>query len=374
MPDKDLFEYCRSTGLKTRMWKNRFLAALPEVEKRRLYKKRGFCSIYEFAAKLAGVSRNVVDECMRIDKKLTNKPKLKALISENGLNKVRIVAGIAREETQDFWVEKVKLMTKSTLETYIKELRKSHPGMVVDPTSNIAQEEGQNSLFNDENVISQQKDVSMLDMDSEPACGMAPDSIPKSNCERSAFTIRIDSETELELRKFKQKIEKERHEVVDWNTVMKEMVKKANTNSRGSSHRSRSTRSAVRDARPEAPNCVGRQTELRTAKKSKAGGRYVPAALKRQITEKYSGGCAFPGCNNPATVLHHPKRFSLQKNHDNLKPLCEKHHELAHQGLIEGEEKNSGSWRVKKYVDPKCPKYIVDRLTMRHKMALSSTN
>lgn len=68
------------------------------------------------------------------------------MIPENGLNKVRIVAGIAKEETQNFWVEKIKVMTKSALETYIKELRKSHPGMTSASTSNITQDRAQNIM------------------------------------------------------------------------------------------------------------------------------------------------------------------------------------------------------------------------------------
>ena len=46
------------------------------------------------------------------------------------------------------------------------------------------------------------------------------------NHDKKIFTIQIDEETEFELRKFKQKLEKERKEPLDWNYTLKEMVKR----------------------------------------------------------------------------------------------------------------------------------------------------
>ncbi|PIQ80024.1 hypothetical protein COV81_00075 [Candidatus Peregrinibacteria bacterium CG11_big_fil_rev_8_21_14_0_20_41_10] len=54
------------------MWSRKFAALLPEVDKRQLYRKRGFYSIFEFAAKLAGMGRKNVEEVLRtykVDKK-----------------------------------------------------------------------------------------------------------------------------------------------------------------------------------------------------------------------------------------------------------------------------------------------------------------
>ena len=64
--DKDLYNYCKKVGFNARIWYRKFLATIPEVAKRRLYKKYGYCSIHEFAAKMAGVSHDNVDEVLRV--------------------------------------------------------------------------------------------------------------------------------------------------------------------------------------------------------------------------------------------------------------------------------------------------------------------
>ncbi len=75
-------------------------------------------------------------------------------------------------------------------------------------------------------------------------------------------------------------------------------------------------------------------------------GRNIPKAKQDKLEEKYKGVCAFPTCTKPADVIHHPERYALTKNHDNLKPLCKVHHELAHHGLIKNEEQDPTTWEL----------------------------
>lgn len=129
MTDKQLYQLCKEYGLEARKWKNRFIALLPEVYKRRVYKQKGFGSIFEFAAKLGGVSRNVVEDALNLDVKLQDKPKLKALIPQIGINKVRVVANISTKENESEWAIKAQNMTKAALETHVREVRNSDPGI-----------------------------------------------------------------------------------------------------------------------------------------------------------------------------------------------------------------------------------------------------
>ena len=62
LTDKQLYERCRLIGLNAKKWLRAFAVLLPEVERRQLYKKYGFHSIFEFAAKLAGMRKKVVYE------------------------------------------------------------------------------------------------------------------------------------------------------------------------------------------------------------------------------------------------------------------------------------------------------------------------
>ena len=55
--DQQLYELCQKYGERARTWRQKFAGLLPEVYRRRLYEKKGFGSIFEFAAKLAGMSQ-----------------------------------------------------------------------------------------------------------------------------------------------------------------------------------------------------------------------------------------------------------------------------------------------------------------------------
>ncbi|MFH1533372.1 MAG: HNH endonuclease signature motif containing protein [Nitrospirota bacterium] len=59
--------------------------------------------------------------------------------------------------------------------------------------------------------------------------------------------------------------------------------------------------------------------------------RYISVHRKRELSER----CSHPGCHRPAEIIHHPDRFSQNRSHENLQPLCKQHHEFAHNGIFE---------------------------------------
>lgn len=101
---------------------------IPEAYRRRIYIKKGFGSIYEMAAKVGGISRNMVDEVVRVDEKLIDMPELKSKIAEVGLSKVKTVANTATKETDHEWAEKITKMTRGALETHIRDSKNLIPG------------------------------------------------------------------------------------------------------------------------------------------------------------------------------------------------------------------------------------------------------
>ena len=332
--DKDLYAYCKKVGFNARTWSRRFMATIPEVAKRRLYKKYGYCSIHEFAAKMGSVSRENTDEVLRVNEKFREMPKMKALIGEVGLSKLKVVACIATKETDSFWAEKVKNMTKQVLELYVREMRLKEqdndtqmiesqgrivakfPGEARGESSKIPQGQEQISMFDSEKPISQNDNDARLEN--------------IQNHDKKSFTIQIDEETEFELWKFKQKLEKERKEPVDWNYTLKEMVKRA------------TTKQMVRSkkiTKKESNSCT-RTIPLKSAtasdvtlkpKAERPVSRYIPAKIRHDLQQKYHGRCAYRGCNKPAEQIHHQDRFTLKHNHENVVPLCKNHHDLIHQ-------------------------------------------
>jgi len=47
LSDKELYDLCKQFGSSALMWRRKFESLLPEVEKRQLYKKHKFHSVYE---------------------------------------------------------------------------------------------------------------------------------------------------------------------------------------------------------------------------------------------------------------------------------------------------------------------------------------
>lgn len=245
MNDKELFELCKRYGREAKLWKRRFVALLPEVYRRGLYRRKGYGSIFEFAAKLGGVSKNVVEDVLNLDVKLEDKPELKKLIPKVGVNKVRIVATIAKKDDENEWVKKVKKMSKLALETHVRDMRMSDPGIGI-PTA------PQELIFD-------------------------------NNYEN--FTVKLDPKIIQKLKYLKANMKKG----TTWNEVFIQLL------------------------------------EGKKIKKSRA----------RNLKTKSKEVCEVPGCNKPATIIHHPDRYALTKTHEKLVSFCKAHHELAHRGYID---------------------------------------
>ncbi|MBI5152362.1 HNH endonuclease [Candidatus Peregrinibacteria bacterium] len=123
--EKNLHERFKKYGKNAREWIEKCKLLLPEIARREIWQKRGFSSIYEYAAKLAGMSKNTVDDALRILKRAENKPELMRVIKEKGIGAIRPVAAIATTETSAFWAEKASEMSIHALETYVKEFKKA---------------------------------------------------------------------------------------------------------------------------------------------------------------------------------------------------------------------------------------------------------
>lgn len=110
-------------GRNAREWMRKCVLLLPEIDRRQIWRKKRCSSIYEYAAKLAGMSHSTVDEALRVLKKIEDKPALLKLVEERGFQRVRPVASIATLETESFWAEKARTMSKNALETYVHDYR-----------------------------------------------------------------------------------------------------------------------------------------------------------------------------------------------------------------------------------------------------------
>lgn len=121
MKDLEIHKKFEMYGRNAREWMRKCVLLLPEIEKRKIWRKKGFGSIYEYAAKLAGMSRDKVNEGLRILKLIEDKPELMDVAREKGVLAVRPVATIATSDDASFWAEKAREMSIHTLETFVRD-------------------------------------------------------------------------------------------------------------------------------------------------------------------------------------------------------------------------------------------------------------
>jgi hypothetical protein len=127
MIDTDLEKIHRefvAYGKNAREWLLKCQLLLPLVAEGRIWEKKKFSSIYEYASKLSGMSRSAVDNALWVLRKVKDKPALQEVVELKGINRVKAVASIATPETASFLAEKARTMSVHTLETYVRETKK----------------------------------------------------------------------------------------------------------------------------------------------------------------------------------------------------------------------------------------------------------
>jgi len=81
-------------GRNARHWMNRCKMLLLDLDRERVWEKQGFSSLYEYCAKLAGMSEGVVDRSLWVLRAIENKDLLMKLARERGLNAIRPVVTV----------------------------------------------------------------------------------------------------------------------------------------------------------------------------------------------------------------------------------------------------------------------------------------
>lgn len=325
LSDKELYQKCCVFGAEARKWSRKFVALLPEVEKRQLYKKYKFYSIFEFAAKLAGINRETVLEVLRVARKLEDKPLLLEQLEEQGINKLRVVANVANKENEKILAEKIREMSKPTLEVFVREMRN---GKLTDEEFRPGTE------FDDQ---------TMENKNGQP---------PEQSGKRISITFPLEPKVELRFRELQKKLSKENKGPVDFNEVLRTLM-----DTYDEAH-GKGRKEGADQNLETMKNEVNEILEKRPV-----GCRYIPAKEKQFLYQKYGGRCAFSECWKLPEIFHHTRRFSLNPSHDPdfVVPLCKEHERLAHLGLIENEEKPPEEWRLKMEREKVGPKYAVDR-------------
>jgi len=301
-------------GTNAKEWTKKCALLLPEIERRQIWRKKGFKSIHEYAAKLAGMSQRTVDDALWALGKIGDKSALMKIAEEKGINAIKPVATISTIESDAFWAEKAKNMSVHDLETYVRDVRNGM-GTV---------ELKSNSIFDSETTDSCEKDRRNLQI-KFPHVG---DSQPVKPT--IAITMELDPKTAQKLEKLKG--------TGTWDKTMQKLLQ-------------------TRDQQLEQTKPQPVQTD----------SRHIPKEIEDFVTERDCNRCAFPECNRPYSQLHHTQGFARENIHDpdRIFCLCTAHHSLAHQGLIENEHMPPAHWKIRQEPDENSQRFGLDRLVAK---------
>jgi len=314
--DQELHEKFSECGKNAQEWMRKCVMMLPEIERRRVWEKKGFTCIYEYAAKLAGMGRGTVDDALWMLRKLENKPELMKVAERKGLNAVRPVIAVATAESDGFWAEKAKIMSRQTLATYVKDLKnESRNGLEIGKNGGVFRTDPKLGMWN-------------VDGCDVRATGM-----------KKVVAMELKPEVLAKLEKLKGKM--------DWNEFMEQLLNERKEKLEA--------KKPVAVRAKVVKNGKGEDEKWRYS-------RYIPAEVKRHVLAKTNGQCAFPGCVKEAKILHHTERFAVKKWHDveKIRPMCVAHERIAHLSLIENEESGSENWRVRREIDKNSLGFVVD--------------
>lgn len=121
--DKELLQKAKFYGKNALKWRRKFMGLLPEIQRRRLFERKGFSSIFEFSYKLGGLSEEQVRRVLCLEKRFSGTPTLRNLLvsGEVSVNKLARVASIASPENESELAQAVRILPKSALETWVRD-------------------------------------------------------------------------------------------------------------------------------------------------------------------------------------------------------------------------------------------------------------
>ena len=367
--DTELFNLCKLYGANSLQWRRQFIGLLPEANRRRLYAKNGFHSIYEFAKKLAGLSEDLVDRAIGLESKLANLPELKKLFysGEVSMHKLRRVVAIATPETDATLAIRVKQMSQPAIECYTRDFKieqlestknvktcdtlfnAGHTTRDADPTATriagpyadltnyeIIAKSGRSPA--DMAAVSQKHDEIqgrhffinchiMRNMLALIFCGNLPGftGFPEqeqgqgqgAGIPTEALPVGKDYAVAIKKRLLKLslnsesigKLEDLKMKGFDINKVLLELLTK------------------------REQEIHEEKARIKIELEEKQGvSRHIPNKVRQILQREYGDRCGVNGCVRRAANFHHKIRFSDSKNHSpyNLLPVCKGHHILAH--------------------------------------------
>jgi hypothetical protein len=355
--EQTLHDQFQNYGDRARHFIERCKQLLPEIDKHNIWKKKGFSCIYEYASKIAGLNHSQVRDALRIMRHIQDKPALKAVAEQKGLNSVRAVATLATPENEKMLAAHATEMSVGTLKTFAKELRLQQKNN--DDTMSLQGKSGDvPTLNNKQHITAKIATTGKRRVTSETMTELTPD-FPQ-NLIKKLNTIKHSRIKMQMLEQFLESLDniEEDYEITKMEMTPIQKIDQAHNAKKKGTHEY-----GTPVVKPEPA-----RSEQRT----------IPRTIERYIEGQSGGVCEFPHCQKRAHEKHHTLRWSLHKIHDpnHIYHLCASHHKLAHHGLINNEEKTPDVWSVRQSTQSATHRHKIDqrvREYQRHTPSLVGT-
>ncbi len=285
--DEQLLNLCVKFGARALKWRRRFTGLLPEVQRRRLYEKKGFNSIFEFAYKLAGLSEKQVRVVLNLGNRFEGKPVLKGLLEsgEVSVNRLARVASIATVENEEELADKVRILPRGALETLVRDYRVSYE---------------QNGS-------------------GEPLFECKPLHVQTLFDEKSQSVQALNFEISDEVVQELNHLNSLGHDV---NKIILELLQK---------RKEEIAKKKEEIAKEAIEQREAKKAALEPGVKLKTPS-YISVKVLSVLKEEYGSKCSIPSCHKSAQGTHHSQRLALAGIHDPryMAPMCKEHHQIAH--------------------------------------------
>lgn len=302
----------RFFGAKHLEYRRKCVGLLPQIFKDRIYEKKGFDSIFEYAAILAGLSHKQVRRTLGLHKNFSDKPALQNLLEkgEISINKLaKKIASIATTENQVELAKNVKILSCRALEALTRDIKAADANSNEDTNSDCSENGATGTGQSSQNQKGSQMSLIGSNFvhvnNSREQSGRTP---TQEENNISAPPIKM-IDLKLSTKNLENLLELQ-NKGID----IDEIIETALANRKTKIEQSKTA------------------TAKQLSETETTPSRHIPAATKRLLTAEQGTKCSAPGCQKPAQVIHHHLPFAIAKTHDprNLQKLCKAHHELTH--------------------------------------------
>ena len=363
LSDRTLYRLADAFSGKTFDYRDRLWGLLPEIRRRKLYRRFNFSSFEEYTEKFCSMTAATRREFLRVYSKVEDLPRCKALFVSGkvGWTKFQAICADLKPSSDAFWAEQVQVLSKDALKKLRTDLERSEEGSASEPTagdiqpantftslrfrsavaeefhqllklrrkttgSHLSQSEGLQYLLrataawerHDAEADSDLKlppQVSTLVVHDDPLSKRLYHITRKGPVDTGqSYGVRYDDSPE-EIRLSK----------------LFDQAKEAAARYEARLHRSKAARSYT----------------VNSPASERKASRYIPKAVRDFHAKRSGGYCTVRGCCREMDILHHLERFSRKPVPwpELLVPLCRVHHLLVHAGVIANEDEPAELWR-----------------------------